>query len=143
MPEKDYSGTPLPKKLGIKEGSRVAILDAPKGFVATLAPMPDGVDVVARTSGHLDVVVVFATGQAALERRLGPAVRALELDGGLWLCWPKKASKVETDLTFDIVQRLGLEAGLVDNKSAAIDEVYQGLRFVYRLKDRPNRGRRR
>jgi len=139
MPEKDYSRTPLPRKLDIKEGSRVAILDAPKGFVATLSPMPDGVEVVARASGHLDVVVVFATRQAALERRLGPAVRALEPDGGLWLCWPKKASKVETDLTFDIVQRMGLEAGLVDNKSASIDDVYQGLRFVYRLKDRPDK----
>jgi hypothetical protein len=137
MPEKDYSGTPLPKKLGIKEGSRVAILDAPEGFVATLSPMPDGVEVGTRTRGRLDVVVVFATRQAALERRLGPAVRALEPDGGLWLCWPKKASKVETDLTFDIVHGLGLETGLVDNKSASIDDVYQGLRFVYRLKDRP------
>jgi hypothetical protein len=137
MLEKDYSGTPLPKKLGIKEGSRVAILDAPEGFVATLSPMPDGVEAVTRTSGHLDVVVFFATRQAALERRLGPAVRALEPDGGLWLCWPKKASKVETDLTFEIVQRLGLQAGLVGNKSAAIDAVFQGLRFVYRLRDRP------
>jgi len=139
-PEKDYSGTPLPKKLGIREGSHVAILDAPGGFVATLSPMPDGVEVVSRMRGHLDVVVVFATRQAALGRRLGPAVRALEPDGGLWLCWPKKASKVDTDLTFDVVQRLGLEAGLVDNKSASIDDVYQGLRFVYRLRDRPGRG---
>jgi hypothetical protein len=137
MPEKDYSGTPLPSKLGIKEGSRVAVLDGPEGFIATLTPMPDGVEVVTRTSGHLDVVVVFATRQAALERRLGPSVRALASDGGLWLCWPKKASKVHTDLTFDIVQSLGLEAGLVDNKSAAIDDVYQGLRFVYRVRDRP------
>ena len=137
MPEKDYSGTPLPRKLGIKEGSRVAILDAPEEFVATLSPLPVGVEVITRTSGHLDVVVVFATRQAALERRLDATVRALEPDGGLWLCWPKKASKVATDLTFDIVQRLGLEAGLVDNKSASIDDVFQGLRFVYRLKDRP------
>lgn len=143
MPEKDYSGTPLPKKLGIKEGSRVAVVDAPERFVATLSPMPAGVKVVTRTRGHLDVVVVFATRHAALERRLDPAVRALEPDGGLWLCWPKKASKVETDLTFDVVQRLGLDAGLVDNKSASIDDVYQGMRFVYRLKDRPGVSRSR
>ena len=70
MPGKDYSGTPLPRKLGIKEGSRVAILDAPEEFVATLSPLPVGVEVITRTSGHLDVVVVFATRQAALERRL-------------------------------------------------------------------------
>jgi hypothetical protein len=142
MPEKDYSGTPLPKKLGIKEGSRVAIVDAPDGFVGTLVPMPGGVEVVSRVGGQLDVVIVFATRRAALERRLGPAVRALEPDGGLWLCWPKKAAKVETELTFDVVQRLGLDAGLVDNKSAAIDEVYQAMRFVYRLRDRPPKSSR-
>jgi hypothetical protein len=142
VPEKDYSGTPLPKKLGIKEGSRVAIVDAPEGFPATLTPMPDGVEVVSRLSGHLDVVVLFATRLAPLERRFAPAVRALEWDGGLWLCWPKKASKVETELSFEVVQSLGLGAGLVDNKIAAIDAVYQGMRFVYRLKDRPAVARR-
>jgi hypothetical protein len=87
-------------------------------------------------------VVVFATRLAALDRRFGPAVRALEPDGGLWVCWPKKASKVETDLTFDVVQGMGLEAGLVDNKGASVTDVYQGLRFVYRLKDRPAVSRR-
>jgi hypothetical protein len=82
-------------------------------------------------------MVVFATRLAALRRRFGSAVRALEYDGGLWVCWPKKASKVETDLTFDIVQRMGLDAGLVDNKTASVTAVFQGMRFVYRLKDRP------
>jgi len=138
MPEKDYSGTPLPKKLGIKEGSRIAIVDAPQGFVATLKPMPGGVEIASRVSGHLDVVVIFATRLTTLARRFGPAHRALEYDGGLWVCWPKKASKVETDLTFDIVQGMGLEAGLVDNKIASVSDVFQAMRFVYRLKDRPS-----
>jgi len=137
VPEKDYSGTPLPKKLGIREGSRIAIVDAPEGFAATLAPMPNGVEIASRVSGHLDVVIVFATRLAALQRRFASAVRALEPDGGLWVCWPKKASKVETDLTFEVVQGMGLEAGLVDNKGASVSDVFQGLRFVYRLKDRP------
>jgi hypothetical protein len=137
VPEKDYSGTPLPKKLGIKEGSRVAIVGAPEGFAATLTPMPGGVEVVSHVRGRLDVVVMFATRRAALERRFGAAVRALEFNGGLWVCWPKKASKVETDMTFDIVQGMGLEAGLVDNKIASVTDVFQGMRFVYRLKDRP------
>jgi hypothetical protein len=137
VPEKDYSGTPLPKKLGIKEGSRVAIVDAPDGFASTLTPMPGGVEVVSQVRGRLDVVVVFATRLAALERRFGPAVKAVEYNGGLWVCWPKKASKVETDLTFEVVQGMGLEAGLVDNKIASVTEVYQAMRFVYRLKDRP------
>ena len=143
MPEKDYSATPLPKKLGIKEGSRIAIVDAPEGFAATLTPMPDGVEIASRVSGHLDVVVVFATRLTTLERRFGPAHRALEYDGGLWVCWPKKAAKVETDLTFDIVQGMGLEAGLVDNKIASVSDVFQAMRFVYRLKDRPARAGRR
>jgi hypothetical protein len=138
VPEKDYSGTPLPKKLGINEGSRIAIVDAPEGFAATLRPMPNGVDIASRVSGRLDVVVVFATRLASLERRFGAAVRSLEFDGGLWVCWPKKVSKVETDLTFEIVQGMGLEAGLVDNKIASVTQVYQGMRFVYRLKDRPD-----
>jgi hypothetical protein len=142
MPEKDYSGTPLPKKLGIKEGSRVAIVDAPEGFAATLTPMPSGVEIVSRLRGRLDVVVVFATRLAALERRFGPAFRALEWDGGLWVCWPKKASRVETDLTFDVVQGMGLQAGLVDNKIASVSDVFQAMRFVYRLKDRPPKARR-
>src|SRR4029077_3599785 len=129
MPEKDYSGTPLPKKLGIKEGSRVAIVDAPDGFASTLTPMPGGVEIRSRVSGHLDVVVVFATRLGALERRFGAAVKALEYNGGLWVCWPKKASKVETDLTFDIVQGMGLDAGLVDNKTASVTEVFQAMRF--------------
>jgi hypothetical protein len=137
VPEKGYSGTPLPKKLGIKERSRVAIVDAPDGFVATLAPMPDGVELVTQARGRLDVVLVFATRLAALQRRFGAAVRSLEPDGGLWVCWPKKASKIETDLTFDVVQGTGLAAGLVDNKSASVTDVFQGMRFVYRLKDRP------
>ena len=140
MPEKDYSGTPLPKKLGIGEGSRVAILGAPEGFVETLTPMPPGVEVAPRVRGRLDVVVLFATRRVALERRFAPAVRALEPDGGLWVCWPKRASKVETDLTFDVVQGMGLAAGLVDNKSASVTGVFQGMRFVYRLKDRPPAG---
>ena len=137
MPEKDYSGTPLPKKLGIREGSRLAIVDAPEGFAKTLRPMPDGVEIAARVRGHLDVVVLFATRLAALQRRFGASVRSLEPDGGLWVCWPKKASKVETDLTFEVVQKMGLDAGLVDNKSASITDVFQAMRFVYRLKDRP------
>src|SRR5215831_15723135 len=110
MPEKDYSGTPLPKKLGIKDGSCIAIVDAPEGFVARLTPMPDGVEIASRVGGRLDVVVLFATRLASLQRRFGPAHRALEYDGGLWVCWPKKASKVETDLSFDVVQGMGLEA---------------------------------
>jgi hypothetical protein len=134
---KDYSGTPLPKKLGIREGSEVLLVSAPKGF--TLGPLPPGTVVHRQARGPLDVIVAFATRRAELDRRFGALAASLEPAGRLWVAWPKKASAVRTDLTFEIVQRIGLDAGLVDNKSASIDEVFQGLQFVIRVKDRPKR----
>ena len=136
MTERDYSATPLPKKLGIKEGSRVALADAPDGFLATLGSLPSGVVVVAESRGPLDVVVLFAIGRAELERRFGELAKELVPAGGLWVSYPKKASGVPTDLTFQVVQEIGLAAGLVDNKSCAIDDVWSGVRFVIRLRDR-------
>jgi len=118
---------------------------APEGFARTLGELPPGVTVLTRAAGVLDVAVVFATRESVLARRVPPLVRALAPDGGLWIAWPKKASKVATDLTFDAVQRMGLAAGLVDNKSASMGSPgdpggdFQGLRFVYRLTDRPAR----
>jgi hypothetical protein len=131
---KDYSGTPLPTKLGIREGSEVLLVSAPRGF--TLGPLPPGVVLRRQASGPLDVIVVFATRRAELDRRFGALAGALANAGRLWVAWPKKAAAVPTDLTFEIVQRIGLDAGLVDNKSASIDAVFQGLQFVIRLKDR-------
>jgi len=127
---KDYSQTPLPKKLGIEEDSRVALQGAPQGFAAAI-------DVLPRTRGKLDVVIVFATRQGELIRHFPVLARRLEPDGGLWVAWPKKSAKVETDLSFEVVQKIGLDAGLVDNKSCSIDDTWQALRFVYRLADRP------
>ncbi|MGH2712238.1 MAG: DUF3052 domain-containing protein [Actinomycetota bacterium] len=138
MPDKDYSATPLPKKLGIKEGSSVALLSAHAGFV--LSPLPTAALVRDRAGSREDVIVFFATGASELERRFGWLKRRLDPAGGLWIAWPKKSSSIENDLTFEEVQRIGLEAGLVDNKSCAIDGDWQALRFVYRLKDRPEEG---
>jgi hypothetical protein len=126
---RDCSSTPLPKKLGIYESSRVALRKAPDGFA-------DRLGVVPRQRGELDVAVLFATRQAELTSAFGPLVRRLAPAGGLWVAWPKKASGVETDLTFDAVQKTGLDAGLVDNKSCAVDDTWQALRFVIRLRDR-------
>lgn len=135
MAEKDYSGTPLWKKLGAKEGSRMAIVGAPRGLVIEV---PSG---VRSRSGwpasQTDVVVLFATSARELTPSLRRAKAQLTPAGGLWVAYPKKSSKLSTDLTFENVQRAGLEAGLVDNKSCAIDEAWSGVRFVYRLKDRP------
>jgi hypothetical protein len=136
-PERDYSGTPLPKKLGIREGSRVVLVGAPEGF--TLAPLPGGVEILRAARGRLDVVVLFTTRLADLERRFPRFAGSIEPDGRLWVAWPKKASGPPTDLTFDLVQRTGLDAGLVDNKSASITEAFQGLQFVVRVRDRASR----
>lgn len=130
----EYSGTPLPKKLGIREGSKVLVVAAPQGF--SLPLLPSNVDVVARAAPGLDVVLLFATRRAELGRRFPGLVRSLDRAGRLWVAWPKRASGVDTDLTFADVQDLGLAAGLVDNKSASIDETFQGVQFVYRLRDR-------
>jgi hypothetical protein len=136
---KDYSGTPLPRKLGVRDGSRVLLVSPPPGF--TLDPLPSGAQVLRRPGGTLDVVVLFATRRRELDRRLAALARSLNPAGRLWVAWPKKAAKVETDLTFDAVQEAGLSAGLVDNKSASLDPVFQWVQFVYRLRDRPGRRR--
>jgi hypothetical protein len=132
-----YSGTPLPKKLGIKAGARVGVISAPLGFEETLGELPPDVAVRRALRGPLDVIVFFTRRRAELQRRLPALKAALEPDGGgLWLCWPKRASGLETDLGDAAVRELGLASGLVDNKVCAVDETWSGLRFVYRLNDR-------
>jgi hypothetical protein len=134
-----YSGTPLPRKLGIGEGARVAVVAPPAGFDGALEPLPAGVEVRPHARGRLDVIVFFVTRRAELARRFPVFARALVPDGGLWVAWPKKTSGVATDLGFDVVQGIGLDVGLVDNKVCAIDGTWSGLRFVYRVQDRPAR----
>jgi hypothetical protein len=133
-----YSGTPLAKKLGIKAGHRVALLGAPTDFEATLTELPDGVAIQEVLDGDpFDVILLFTPDAAGLKRGFAPAARRLSPAGGLWVAWPKKASGVPTDLTENAARAHGLAVGLVDNKVCAIDEVWAGLRFVIRLKDRP------
>lgn len=132
-----YSGTPLPRKLGIGEGARVALVRAPEGFEDALAPLPDGARLRADARGTLDVVVFFVTRRSELERRFPKLAGHLAPAGGLWVAWPKRASGVATDLGEGAVRSIGLAAGLVDNKVCAVDDTWSGLRFVYRLADRP------
>jgi len=128
-----YSGTPLDRKLGIKPGHRVALLGAPDGFALAV---PDGVRTVRRAGGTADVIVSFHTRRGDLARRL-PALRAMMAPAtGLWIAWPKRAAKVETDVTEDVVREIALPTGLVDNKVCAIDATWSGLRLVIRLRDR-------
>jgi hypothetical protein len=124
-----YSGTPLPRKLGIEPGMRVAALGpAP----AELAMRLDGAKLHARLAGGFDVILLFADTVAALERRLPAAAAALEPRGGLWIAWPKRSSGVVSDVDERVVRELGLATGLVDNKVCAIDATWSGLRFVRR-----------
>jgi len=131
-----YSGTPLPRKLGIKEGMRIAFADAPEGFPLTLGDLPAAVDVRVRVRGPLDVIVFFTASRAKLERRIERLIAALEPAGGLWVAWPKRASGVPTDMTEDVVREVALPLGLVDNKVCAIDDVWSGLRLVVRREHR-------
>ena len=136
-PSAGYSGTPLPRKLGIKPGGRVGLLGAPDGFDTTLGELPPDVTVRRQARGPLDLVVAFFTERRVLEQRLARLKGALDPAGGLWIAWPKRASGVATDVDENVVRELGLAAGLVDNKVCAIDAVWSGLRLVYRLRDRP------
>ena len=131
-----YSGTPLPTKLGIKEGARVAVLGAPPGFELEL---PAGATRSTRLGTHADVVLFFTTERAALVKRLDALTAAIRPDGGLWVAWPKKASKVPTDMTEDVVREVAWPVGVVDNKVCAIDHTWSGLRLVWRreLRERP------
>jgi hypothetical protein len=132
----DYSGTPLAKKLGIKPGAEVALVGTPPTFREALEPLPQGIRVHSRPRGELDLIVFFSAQRTELARRFPALARTLTEAGGLWVAWPKKASPIENDLSFEKVQRIGLDAGLVDNKSCSIDQDWQALRFVYRLEDR-------
>lgn len=128
-----YSGTPLTKKLGISEGSRVVVLVPPPGFVEdTLQPLPDGAKVRSRLAKNLDVVLLFALRRRDIERRLDAIRASLTPAGGFWVAWPKRSSKVPTEITEDVLREMLLPTGLVDNKVCAIDETWSGLRFVLR-----------
>ena len=132
MPPVGYSGTPLAKKLGIKEGSRVFLLGAPKDYERLLAPMPDGVTFDARPGPKIDVAHIFVTKRAELEKQLGQLRKSLKPDAALWVSWPKKSSKVPTTVTEDSIRELALPIGFVDVKVCAVTEVWSGLKLVVR-----------
>jgi len=131
-----YSGTPLVQKLGIKSGMTIALLGAPDGFDDLLVGLPDDVVVRRRSQGHLDLAVTFQTERAVLEGRLPTVLKALDRAGSLWVAWPKKASKVPTDITEDTVREVVLPIGLVDVKVCAIDPTWSGLKVMWRGENR-------
>lgn len=135
-----YSGTPLVKKLGIKPGDKVALVNEPLAFPRELAGLPDGVEMVAADDnpkpGTLNVVIVFMKSAAELKKLL-PAMRSkIAQNGMIWIAWPKKASRIKTDLDENVIRELGLSKGLVDVKVCAVNEIWSGLKFVIPVKDR-------
>ena len=133
-----YSGTPLVKKLGIKDDFNVAFVNEPDGLRKELG-LPPTVLVNAKLRKPLDFILLFVTSQQALEKDFSRYAAKLTAAGMLWVSWPKKASGVPTDLNENVVRDVGLAKGLVDVKVCAIDEVWSGLKFVFRLKDRPKK----
>ncbi|HEX6893162.1 MAG TPA: DUF3052 domain-containing protein [Chryseolinea sp.] len=131
-----YSGTPLVKKLGVKENSTMYVYDAPKNYFDWLSPLPKGADVKSRATGEMDFIHVFATRLEVFKKQFLEGKKHLKKNGMLWISWPKKASKIDTDLDENIIRDFGLANGLVDVKVCAVDEVWSGLKFVVRTKDR-------
>jgi hypothetical protein len=127
-----YSGTPLARKLGFKPGMRVHYANAPEGFEQLLDQLPDGVRVLARPAQDLDLAVLFVRERRQLERRLPGLQAKLAPAGMIWVAWPKRASKVATDMTEDVVRDVALPRGLVDVKVCAIDETWSALKLVTR-----------
>jgi hypothetical protein len=134
-----YSGTPLAKKLGIKDAFRAALLHMPADVKAELHSELGKCRITKLAGGELDFVFLFATSRAALDRELSAAARALAPAGMLWIAWPKKSSGVASDLDENVVRGSGLAAGLVDIKVCAVTDVWSGLKFVIPVRDRPNK----
>jgi Protein of unknown function (DUF3052) len=137
-----YSGTPLAKKLGIKDDFRAALLHVPDDVKTELRDAFEKCRIQRITNHNLDFIFLFAKSRAGLELELLPAAKALAPAGMLWISWPKKSSGVATDLTGDAVRQSGLHAGLVDVKVCAVTDVWSGLKFVIPVRNRPKEKRR-
>ncbi len=131
-----HSDTPLWKKLGVKPGWRLALLDAPEELNSALKRIPSGVTVLRRPKAPVDTLIAFVSTRVRLHRHLNKAPTLLAAHGGFWIAWPKQSSGIPSELDFTAVQQAGLDAGLVDNKKCAISDVWSGLRFVVRKEQR-------
>lgn len=127
-----YSGTPLAKKLGFKPGGTVVVMNGPANYRKLVEPLPDGVTLGARVGASTDIVHVFATRKSELAKALKTLREQVRVDGAVWVSWPKKAAKVETDITEDTVREVALPLGFVDIKVCAVDETWSGLKLVVR-----------
>jgi hypothetical protein len=127
-----YSGTPLAKKLGINDGSKVFADGAPSDYESLLAPLPDGVRFLQKISSTVDVIHLFTKSASELDAKLRRWRNAIRSDATVWISWPKKASKVPTDITEDVIREVALPMGFVDLKVCAVDETWSGLKLVIR-----------
>ncbi len=131
-----YSGTPLVKKLGIKSGFRLYAKNPPENYETLIAPLPEKVKILRRLSKELDMVHFFTTSRAELTANIKTYMNRIKQDGMIWVSWPKKASKVPTDVTEDVIRELILPLGLVDVKVCAVDATWSGLKLVIRKGNR-------
>jgi len=132
-----YSGTPLPQKLGIRPNARLYLEGAPDDYRRLVAPLPDGVQFVPRIDAATDLVHLFATRRALLERALAAARRAMRADAVIWVSWPKKSATLRSDVSEDVIRELALPLGLVDIKVCAVDDTWSGLKLMLRRSERP------
>ena len=135
-----YSGTPLARKLGIKPRSKFVVIgDVPSEYEAWLGPLPEGASIVGKGKPPLEAVHVFVTRRAELAKHLAHLRKALVPDGYIWISWPKRASKVPTSITEDVIREVALPMGFVDIKVCAVSEVWSGLKLVIRVSERPKK----
>lgn len=132
-----YSGTPLVKKLGVKEGFKIHAINAPAGYRLLLSPLPAAVQITSAANSTTNLVHVFATQRKRLARVLGVLRKQLAPDAAIWVSWPKQASKVATDITENTIRELALPLGFVDIKVCAVTDIWSGLKLVLRQKLRP------
>lgn len=145
-PSTGYSGTPLPKKLGIKPGAGIVVLGQPENYAELVSPLPAGARIATRIATRMpkqpEFVHLFATARAELAKHLTRVRPMLAPDGTVWVSWPKKASGVATNITEDVIRAVALPLGFVDVKVCAVDETWSGLKLVIRVELRPKKGAR-
>ena len=135
-PVAGYSGTPLAKKLGIKDGARVFLANAPDDYARLVAPLPDGVRMVRTIDDHTDLIHIFVIRRRDLDRAVKRTLRVMRTDAVVWISWPKKSSGVATDITEDTIREVALPLGLVDIKVCAVDDTWSALKLVIRKERR-------
>lgn len=131
-----YSGTPLSKKLGIKSGTKIFLSHAPENYFELVAPLPDAVEFVSRITNETDIIHLFETKKASLARALVFALPRIRQNAPIWVSWPKRSSRLPTDITEDIIRLVALPLGLVDIKVCAVSDIWSGLKLVIRKENR-------